>query len=279
MAREITIALAQTAPVLNDNEENLRRMAAVIQRICSEQPTDLIVFPELAVSGYECGLNFTRLAERIPGHVVSYLAGKAAEFSVYLVFGLPAKEKVESILFNAAVVIGPDGELLGDYRKLHLRGEERLAFRPGYRMPIFETEFGLLGVMIGWDLAFPEVARSLTLDGADLIVACAAWEAEHIEEWRAYTVRGPAKTRCSLRRRTGWAASRPTPSAASRCWWARAARYTPRWTRRSRATRWRRWIWTRSARCARSRRSCSAGSPRRIGRWCGSIEVENLLPG
>ncbi len=171
MAREITIALAQTAPVLNDNEENLRRMAAMIQRICSEQPTNLIVFPELAVSGYECGLHFTRLAERITGHAVSYLAGKAAEFSVYLVFGMPVKEKVESILFNAAVVIGPDGELLGDYRKLHLRGEERLAFRPGYRIPVFETEFGPLGVMVGWDLAFPEVARSLALDGADLIVA------------------------------------------------------------------------------------------------------------
>ena len=94
------------------------------------------------MSGYECGLNFTRLAERVTGHAVSYLAGKAAEFSVYVVFGMPVKEKVESILFNAAVVIGPDGELLGDYRKLHLRGEERLAFRPGYRMPIFETEFG-----------------------------------------------------------------------------------------------------------------------------------------
>jgi predicted amidohydrolase len=186
--RELTIALAQTAPVLNDNEENLRRMGAVIQGICSSQPTNLIVFPELAVSGYECGLNFTRLADRVTGHVVSYLAGKAAEFSVYLVFGLPIKEKVESILYNAAVVIGPDGELLGDYRKLHLRGEERLAFRPGYRMPIFETEFGPLGVMVGWDLAFPEVARSLTLDGAELLVACAAWEKASMDEWHAYTV-------------------------------------------------------------------------------------------
>jgi len=186
--REVTIALAQTAPVLNDNEENLRRMAAVIQRICSEQPTNLVVFPELAVSGYECGLNFTRLAERVPGHVVSFLAGKAAEFNVHLVFGMPVKERVESILFNAAVMIGPDGELLGDYRKLHLRGEEKLAFRPGYRLPIFEVEFGRVGLMIGWDIAFPEVARSLTLDGADLIVCCAAWEAGHIEEWRAYTV-------------------------------------------------------------------------------------------
>ncbi len=186
--REITIALAQTAPVLNDNEENLRRMGTLIQRICTEQPTNLIVFPELAVSGYECGLNFTRLAERVPGHAVSYLAGKAAEFNVHLVFGMPVKEKVESILYSAAVVIGPDGELLGDYRKLHLRGEERLAFRSGYRMPIFETEFGLMGVMIGWDLAFPETARSLVLDGAELVVVCAAWEAAHMEEWRAYTV-------------------------------------------------------------------------------------------
>jgi len=186
--REVTIGLVQTAPVLNDNEENLRRMYATIQRICSEQPTNLIIFPELAVSGYECGLNFTRLAERVTGHAVSYLAGRAAEFNVYLVFGLPVKERVESILYNAAVVIGPDGELLGDYRKLHLRGEQRLAFRPGYRLPLFDTEFGRLGVLIGWDLAFPEAARSLTLDGAELIVLCGAWEAANMEEWRAYTV-------------------------------------------------------------------------------------------
>jgi predicted amidohydrolase len=186
--REVTIALAQMTPALSDNEENLRRMGNFIQRICSEQPTNLIVFPELALSGYECGLNFTRLAERVTGHAVSYIAGKAAEFSVYIVFGMPVKEKVESILFNAAVVIGPDGELLGDYRKLHLQGEERLAFRPGYRMPIFDTEFGGLGVMIGWDLAFPEVARGLALDGADLIVAPSAWTSDQMDPWRAYTV-------------------------------------------------------------------------------------------
>ena len=95
------------------------------------------------------------------GHAVTYIAGKAAEFNDLHLFGMPVKEKVESILFNAAVLIGPDGELLGDYRKLHLHGEQRLAFRPGYRMPMFDTEFGVLGLMIGWDLAFPEVARGL----------------------------------------------------------------------------------------------------------------------
>jgi omega-amidase len=184
--REVTVALAQTAPVLNDNEENLRRMAALIQRICSEQQTNLIVFPELAVSGYECGLNFTRLAERMGGHATAFLADKAAEMSVHIAFGMPIKEKVESILYNTVVLIGPDGEMIGDYRKLHLRGEERLAFRPGYRLPVFDTEFGRLGIMIGWDMAFPEVARSLTLDGAELIACSAAWEGGHIDEGRAY---------------------------------------------------------------------------------------------
>jgi omega-amidase len=185
--REARIALVQMAPILCDNEENLRRMAALIARICGEQPVDLIIFPELAVSGYECGLNFTRLAERTSGPAVSFLAGKAAEFGVHLVFGLPIKEKVESIIYNAAVILGPDGELIGHYRKVHLPGEERMAFRPGYRMPVFETSIGNIGIMLGWDLAFPEVARSLVLDGAELLVTCAAWEAGRAVEWKAYT--------------------------------------------------------------------------------------------
>jgi len=186
--RAVTVALAQTAPALGDNEENLRRMAVIIARICGEQQVDLIAFPEFAVSGHECGLHFTRLAERVGGHAATFLAGKAAEFGVHLVFGMPVKEKVESILFNAAIVIGPDGEILGDYRKLHLRGEERMAFRPGYRMPVFETAIGNIGVMLGWDLAFPEVARSLVLDGAELLVVCASWEAARAAEWQAFTM-------------------------------------------------------------------------------------------
>ena len=146
---EITVALVQMAPQIAQQEENLRRMSDYIERICQEQPVDLIVFPELVTSGYECGLRFTDMAERLPGHVVNLLAKNAADFNVHLAFGMVVKERVESILYNAAVLIGPDGELLGDYRKVHLKGEERLAFRPGYRFPIFETAFGQVGLLIG----------------------------------------------------------------------------------------------------------------------------------
>jgi predicted amidohydrolase len=190
---EITVAVVQMYPQLGKVEDNLIAMGKFIDQICSEQKVDLIVFPELATTGYELGLRFTDVAERVPGHAVNLLAQRAADYSTHVVFGMVTKEKVESVLYNAAIVIGPDGEMLGEYRKLHLPGEERLAFRPGYRLPVFETAFGQIGVLLGWDLAFPEAARSLTLDSADLLCVCANWghspaqEREiFVEEWRTY---------------------------------------------------------------------------------------------
>jgi predicted amidohydrolase len=191
---EISVAVVQMYPQLGKVEDNLIAMGKFVDTICTEQNVDLIVFPELATTGYELGLRFTDVAERPGGHAVNLLAQRAADYSTHIVFGLVTKEKVESIIFNAAVLIGPDGEMLGEYRKLHLPGEERLAFRPGYRLPVFETTFGQVGILIGWDLAFPEAARSLALDGADLLCVCANWghsptqeRAVFVEEWRTYT--------------------------------------------------------------------------------------------
>jgi predicted amidohydrolase len=191
--QEITVAAVQMYPQLGKVEDNLIAMLKFVDKICSEQKVDLIVFPELATTGYELGLQFTDVAERVPGHAVNLLAQRAADYGTHIVFGLVSKEKVESILYNAAVVIGPDGEILGEYRKLHLPGEERLAFRPGYRLPVFEASFGLMGVLLGWDLAFPEAARSLALDGAEILCVCANWghppaqpEDRYRQEWRTY---------------------------------------------------------------------------------------------
>jgi predicted amidohydrolase len=186
--REVRVAVVQMSPLLGEGEENLVKMSQFIERVSTEQRVDLIVFPELVTSGYECGVRFTDLAERVPGPTVNVLAQRASDFGVHVVFGMVAKERVESIIYNAAVLIGPDGEVIGQYNKVHLRGEERMAFRAGYRYPVLETEFGLVGLMLGWDLAFPEVARSLTLEGAELLCVCANWERPNLEEWRTYAL-------------------------------------------------------------------------------------------
>lgn len=184
--REITIATVQMKPALGESEDNLVKMSDFVSKIASQQKVDLIVFPELVTSGYELGVRFTELAQRVPGPTVNLMAQRAAEFGVYIAFGMVTKEKVESVLYNSAVLVGPEGEMIGSYHKVHLRGEERMAFREGFRLPVFDTEIGNVGLMLGWDLAFPEVARSMTLDGAEIIAVLANWEDAQAEEWRTY---------------------------------------------------------------------------------------------
>lgn len=186
--REITVATVQMKPELGRAENNLVKMSDFVSTITSQQKVDLIVFPELITSGYELGVQFTELAQRVPGPAINLMAQRAADAGVFIAFGLATKEKVESILYNSAVLVGPEGELVGHYNKTHLRGEERMAFREGFRIPVFDTgEIGRIGLLLGWDLAFPEVARSMALDGAELICCLANWESSIIDEWKIYT--------------------------------------------------------------------------------------------
>lgn len=184
--REVTVATVQLKPRLGEIEDNLVKMSEMISTIASQQRVDLIVFPELITSGYELGVRFTEMAQRVPGPTVNLIAQRANEYGVYVAFGMVVKERVESVLYNSAILIGPEGDLVEVYNKTHLRGEERMAFREGFKMPVIETEMGTIGLMIGYDLAFPEVARSLTLDGAEIIAVLANWEASAIDEWKTY---------------------------------------------------------------------------------------------
>lgn len=188
MPREITVALVQMAPALANPEVNLRKMGDFVEQICTEQKTDLIVFPELSYTGSELGLRATDLAERVPGHATNYLAKRANDFSTHVIFGLVIKERVESILYNGVVCIAPEGDVAAEYRKVHLLGEERQVYRNGFRFVTVDAEWGRYGPLIGVDLSFPEAARSLTLDGAELIVVSANWDEQQAGAWRAHLI-------------------------------------------------------------------------------------------
>jgi len=182
--RALNVAVVQMQPELGKMEANLGKMSEWVRKIATSQPVDVIVFPELCVTGFEGGQRFAQMAQRVPGTVTNILGQHANEFGVYVLVGMAVKEKVETVLYNSAVLIGPDGEPAAEYRKLHLQAEERLVFRPGYKLAAIETEVGTLGIMLGWDLTFPEVARSLVLDGAEAILVPAAWEEKDVNMWR-----------------------------------------------------------------------------------------------
>lgn len=153
---------------------------------------ELVVLPEVFNMRYDSvvGQYDTRtyeLAETIPGPTISRVAMKAKELGIYVV--APIFEKViEGEYYDSAALLGPDGELMGTYRKTHIPGFgkwlERMYFKPGSSYPTFDTSIGRVGILICWDRHFPENWRKLTMGGAQVVVVPAAvprWHTETIE--------------------------------------------------------------------------------------------------
>ncbi|MCR4536825.1 nitrilase family protein [Pseudomonas sp. 18.1.10] len=137
---------------------------------------NLIVLPELANTGYLFSNRQDAFehAEPIPdGPSTRAWIDFAQHHQVYLVAGLAEREGMQ--LFDTAVLLGPDG-LIGKYRKAHLWNKEKLWFTPGnLGFPVFETPIGRIGLLICWDIWFPEVPRILTQQGADIICSLNNW--------------------------------------------------------------------------------------------------------
>ncbi len=180
---KINAACVQMEPVLGDFNSNLEKICMLIHQVMNEKPqTELIVFPELITSGYECGKEFQNLAEMVPdGESMKTIGELAKKHMVHIVYGFPERDSnKEDILYNSAVLIDNMGEVKGIYRKVHLFGKEKEYFKEGNSYPVFDTSIGKLGIMICWDTAFPEAARSLALKGSDLLVVPSSWERPYL---------------------------------------------------------------------------------------------------
>jgi predicted amidohydrolase len=167
--RRSRVAVVQFSPNSGDVAGNLDRVAGETAALGD---TDLVVFPELVVTGSVADRETAeRLAESIPGVSTARLREIAASAGAFLVAGLIERDADSERLYNSAVLVGPSG-VCGTYRKLHLAGEDRAWATPGdLGLPTFDIPAGRIGVLIGYDALFPEAARSLALDGAD-IIAC-----------------------------------------------------------------------------------------------------------
>jgi len=168
-ARRSRVAVVQFSPNRGDVAGNLDRIARETAALAE---SDLVVFPELVVTGSVADREMAeRLAERIPGPSTERLREIAASADTYLVAGLIERDADSGRLYNSAVLVGPGG-VAGTYRKLHLAAEDRPWATPGNLcLPTFDIPAGRVGMLIGYDALFPEAARSLALDGAD-IIAC-----------------------------------------------------------------------------------------------------------
>lgn len=162
------VAVAQIDPQLGEKERNLATCVARMEEAAAAG-AQLLVLPECAIPGYmfDSGDEALPFAEEIPGPSTEALERECARLGLHVVCGL--LERDGDALRNAAVLVGPDG-LIGTYRKTHLPflGVDRFVV-PGDALPVFDTPLGRIGIEICYDLRFPEVTRSLALQGADMV--------------------------------------------------------------------------------------------------------------
>lgn len=147
-------------------EESVASFCRVIETAGLDWP-DVICLPE-GITAVGNGLSYAEVAEPVPGPTTETLGALAKRRNAYMVAGV--YERVGHVVYNTAVLIGRDGAVKGAYRKTHLPREEvEAGLTPGGAYPVFETDFGRVGLMICWDVQFPEPARALALRGAEIL--------------------------------------------------------------------------------------------------------------
>ncbi len=172
---EVRVACQQIGPEVGELERN-RTVTREAVRQAISAGARLVVLPELSTSGYvfESPEEARACAEPADGATLRAWSEEAERGDAVVVGGF-CELGEDGLLYNSAAVVDATGVLLV-YRKIHLWDREQLVFEPGRECaPVVETRVGRIGLAICYDLNFPEVARGLTLAGADIVTVPTNW--------------------------------------------------------------------------------------------------------
>lgn len=170
-------ALVQARPLLGDVKANAARVVDTLRR----ERAELVVFPELFLSGYAMRDGWAACALDMDSPVVADLSAACRDTGKTLVVGTPFRARARGVLHNSLLLFTPDGNVQR-YDKVYLPTfslfEEDQFFQEGSRLPVYDVTLGgekvRLGLTVCYDLFFPEVPKALALKGADVIVCASA---------------------------------------------------------------------------------------------------------
>lgn len=166
-SRKVRLAAVHFLPKEGKEPQDKPKLFAPLIAEAAKQKADLVVLPE-TLTYYGTGKEMHECAEPVPGPSTEYFGALAKRHDLHIVAGLV--ERDGSTVYNTSALIGPDGKMIGKYRKVTLpRSEITAGITPGHDYPVFQTRFGKVGMMICYDGFFPEVARQLAINGAEVI--------------------------------------------------------------------------------------------------------------
>jgi predicted amidohydrolase len=190
MADELTLCLIQMNSA-GERDANLEKASRYIDDAVRTERLDLVVLPEFFNIPYVFqyrDYSHIDLAERDDGPTIQRMAAKAIEHQIHIVATI-FEEESAGLYYDTAVIIDPNGGVVGKYRKTHpsaVRSLEKIYFRFGSYFPVFLIRGFRVGINICYDTFFPEAARCSAVNGAELIVAPFAAFTEHV--WREVMV-------------------------------------------------------------------------------------------
>ncbi|GAB1476340.1 carbon-nitrogen hydrolase [Bacillota bacterium] len=185
--RKIKIALAQMECELGNKEVNINKALDYVKQ-ASIEGADIICLPELTVSGYNLDVlkdDLKELSDTLTGDTVKTFKNAASQNKIHIIIPLILNEN--DVIKNSAVLIDDEGNVMGQYNKNHMFGQEGLYFGRDNQYPVFETKFGRIGILICYDINFPEPARVLALSGVEVILVAAAWRIQDADKWDMLT--------------------------------------------------------------------------------------------
>ncbi len=166
-SRKVRLAAVHFLPSEGKEPSGKPKLFAPLIADAARQKADLVVLPE-TLTYYGTGREMSECAEPVPGPSTEYFGTLAKQHDLHIVAGLV--ERDGKVIYNTSALIGPDGKMIGKYRKVTLpRSEITSGITPGSEYPVFQTRLGKVGMMICYDGFFPEVARQLTVNGAEVI--------------------------------------------------------------------------------------------------------------
>jgi predicted amidohydrolase len=168
-ARKVRVATVWLRPTgSRKGADSVERFAEYIDQVAPKHRPDVIVLGEM-INRVGVPGRPDEQAEPIPGPATERLAAQARRHRSWIAFSIVERDGPD--LFNTAVLLDRSGRIAGTYRKVQLPFEEvSLGIAPGSSFPVFTTDFGTVGMLICHDASFPEAARELTLNGAELIL-------------------------------------------------------------------------------------------------------------
>lgn len=194
---KIKVAAIQM-PTVTDKMQNVRTAGIYLEKIKDEKP-DFVILPEMFCCPYQTQ-NFPVYAEEEGGPVWQQLSEYAKQYGIYLIGGSMPEKDAEGKVYNTSYIFDRQGKQIGKHRKVHLFDidvtggqtfKESDTLTAGDHDTVFDTEFGRMGVMLCFDIRFPELARMMVNDGAKAIFVPAAFN----------MTTGPAHWKLSFRTR------------------------------------------------------------------------------